>query len=251
MALVRFALVPAAVLALAYAAPTAHAGTLTIKDTSYRTGVGGEFNVTGFDDFFLPPAAAVTNGITSGDVGDFKTFCMERNEFISLGASYTYTIDTRAFNGGISGQESPAGDPICEATAKLYYAFYSGQLDDYDYTTDGGRGDSGADLQHALWRLEGELNDSEWGTYIASHSRAEDWYDWAQTVTWSELGRDWAEDTIGNVRVVNLYNSAGVAKQSQLVVVPLPPAAFMGLALLAGLAGVKGLRKRKLARRLA
>jgi hypothetical protein len=251
MALGKFLLVPAAVLALAYTAPAAHAGTLTIKDTSYRIGVGGEFNVTGFDDGYLPPASAVANGITSADAGNFKTFCMERNEFITLGTSYLYEISTIAYNGGISGQDPIlGGDPISEATAKLYYAFYTGQLPDYDYTTDSGRGQAGGDLQHALWRLEGELNDTEWADYIDDHEQAEDFYDVANSVTWSDLGRStWTG--IGDVRVVNLYNSAGVAKQSQLVVVPLPPAAFMGLALLAGLAGAKSLRKRMLARRLA
>jgi hypothetical protein len=236
--------------ALVCPAAAAEAGTLYIKDTSYRDGVGGEFNITGFDDPIAPPALAVKNGLTSGDVGNFKTFCLEKSEHISLGEDYTYTIDKVAKNGGYSGADSSlGGDPISVATAKIYYAFYTGQLTGYDYTDNAGRGQAGLDLQHVIWRLEGELTDSQWNTYMSAHQDAEDWYDLAFDLTWSELGQSWSDTDIGAVRVINLYDGT-VAKQSQLAVVPLPPTAVMGLVLLAGVGGVMGLRRRILARRL-
>ena len=46
------------------------------------------------------------------------------------------------------------------------------------------------------------------------------------------------------MRVLNLYDDAGNNKQDVLVVVPLPPAALSGLALLAGV-GLIGLRRRR------
>jgi hypothetical protein len=241
--------VAVAALALAYFAPAAEAGTLKIKDTSYRIGVGGEFNITDITTYYLPPADAVADGIVSGDAGNFKTFCLEKNEFITLGSQYTFSIDTIAKNGGVGGRiDSLGGDPIGETTAKLYYAFYSGQLTGYDYTTDSGRGIDGGDLQHAIWRLEQELTDTQWNNY-SGKTQAQAFIDFATNATWASLGQiGW--DGIGGVKVMNLYDAAGNAKQSQLMVVPLPPAALMGLALLAGVGGVMGLRRRRLARRL-
>jgi hypothetical protein len=250
----------AVVLAAVVSADAAWAGTLQIRGTSYRDGIGGEFNIRGFDDTILPPHSYVEDGLTSSDSGDFKTFCLERNEFIDLGSYYDYSIDTVARNGGLSGSiSSLGGDPISEATAKLYYAFWTGQLD-YDYTSNAGRGEDGEALQHAIWRLEGELSGSAgnsiWNSFNSAHDdRAKDLYDYANSVSWSDLGQaSWETGgtaDIGLVRVINLYASNGTAAQSQLVVVPLPPTAIMGLALLAGVGGVVGLRRRRLNRRVA
>ena len=49
-----------AALALAGTAGSAFAENLTISGQANRTGSGGEFIVTGFDSYYIPPAAVVT-----------------------------------------------------------------------------------------------------------------------------------------------------------------------------------------------
>lgn len=250
----------ATTLAAVIAAGPAHAGSLTISSTTGRTGVGGEFKVSGFDNIVIPPAAAVT----SIDGGDFNTFCIEYNESISLPGNYDYTIDSGAVNGGVSGGNP---DPIGDATAKLYYMFWTDQWSvttsgsaasslvdiTYDYSNSTQRGKDGADLQMAIWFLEGERTQSDVDDWVSSHagSQAQKLIDLANDgdLTWALLGTDYSADLSGNhlggVKVINLTQS-GSPKQSQLVVVPLPASALMGLALLAVLAIAKGVRTRRL-----
>lgn len=240
--------VVALVAAVSAAAP-ARAGTLVIDDTPNRTGVGGEFKVTGFDDNLYPAASGLTNA-GSGNA-EFTTFCLEYNETISLPGVYDYTIDYGAVNGGVSGQTSTNYDPIDTKTAKLYYAFWtaqfgistsggdSGSLTDvsFDYGNNATRGTDGKALQEAIWYLEGERTIGQIG------AKAQDFVTFAGEVTWSMLGQsDWSG--VGLVRVLNLTQS-GTPKQSQLVVVPLPAGALMGLALFGALGVAARFRARR------
>ncbi len=255
--LVRSTLFVLAVAVVAAFAADAQAGTLTISTTKNRIGNGGEFKITGFDDGFLPP----TSLMTDIDDGDFNTFCMEYNEYIALNGNYNYDIGTAAIHGGVGGGNP---DPLGEATAKLYYTFWTDQWDvstsgtaagdltdvDFDYnplnkdnsgTT---RDTDGRALQEALWYLEGER------TWAQINATAKDMVNFAQDadLTWELLGQDgWTG--IGGVRIINLwsYDAYGnrVENQSQLVVVPLPSSVLMGLALLATLAVVSTVRRRR------
>jgi hypothetical protein len=227
-------------------AQTASADTLTIASAKYRTGNGGEFTVSGFDDSYITPHADVMQHEPS--TANFNTFCLEYNEHISLNGTYTYTIDDRAYSGGGGSTGVPPSDLLDESTAKLYYAFWSGQLDDidgleFDYdNADGKRATHGGQLQIALWALEGESG-AGGAPAVMSGSLAEDFVNFANDVEWDDLGVDW--EGIGSVRVLNLYTLTGGNAQSQLVVVPLPPAALMGSVLLAGLGIAKLVRRRR------
>lgn len=116
---------------------------LGVPDNSYDTsgtwgtGSGGEFRVS--------------ENVALGEV--FKTFCIERNEFINLPGTYYVTLETAARAGGVGGG-SP--DPIGDATKWLYYWYTQNVLDtqvpgfQYD---DAGDADH---LQNAFWQLEQE-----------------------------------------------------------------------------------------------
>jgi len=191
----------------------------------------------------------------------FYTFCLERNETVSAPtgtpATYAYTVDTEAMGGGYNWTASTTGlinsagndatpgnpDPINDNTAKLFYTFWTDQWAgtgitySYGATGSGGqRGIDARDMQYAIWYMEGEISDAEWNQYlsgIGAGGQAEDMYDYANSVSWADLGQgSWA--TTGHlVRALNLWTTgSGSAVQSHLVVVPLPPAVLMGLALL-------------------
>jgi hypothetical protein len=241
-----------AVLVVVLCTAAASAGTLTISDPGYRTGSGGEFKITGWDDALVAGISAVTNGTDT-----FHTFCLEKSETIALPGTYNYTIDPSAILGGAGGNGS--WDPLSSATAMLFYTYwtnqwsvatsvsgYTGPALSFRYSdTSGGsssnRALDGQNLQYAIWKLEGEITGALSGT-------AADYYDYAVAIAasgsgWSTLGRSgWTG--IGEVRVANLFKADGTPKQSQLVVVPLPPSALMGFIALGGLAAASSIRRR-------
>jgi hypothetical protein len=97
---------------------------LTINRISnYYSGNGGEFNITGtpFTGNY-DPKAIVENG--------FETFCLEKNEYITIGGKYYYTVSDSAIRGGVGG---PSPDPISIGTAWLYSQFARGTLQNYKY----------------------------------------------------------------------------------------------------------------------
>lgn len=251
MATRRCVLAAMAVLALFIAADTVFAGELKISGPTYRRASGGEFLVTEWDNGLAPGVSTVVSPVQHW----FHTFCVETNEEVTLGNYYKYDIDVEAINGGSGG---PSPDPLDKKTALLYYTYWTGQWDvaddeynislSYDYSTSGNsssqRALDGEALQRAIWALEEEITVAELGT-----GKAKDFYDYAIAIDgdsagWSNLGQsNWTD--IGNVRVVNLYTQSVRAEwQSQLVVVPLPPGAFLGFSLLGCLGVVRALRRR-------
>jgi len=243
--------VSAAALGFGLMAQSAHANSVYIGTTVDRvgTGGGGPFEISGFDDWIMPVSTDIMNvDNPTYDNRTFNTFCIEKNEHITLpGGPYGYTLGTEAINGGVAGGNP---DPLGEATAKLYYAYWSGQLDNFSvtspsatftfkYTSGGAHGADGDALQEAIWRLEQEST--------ATGGKAGTLVDFANSVTWAQLNQSTWQG-IGLVRVVNLTSgpTGGTNLQSQLVVmVPLPAAALMGFALL----GAIGIAKRVRARR--
>ena len=195
----------------------------------------GEFAVTGFTGMSLSGLGVDVpiNG------SHFQTFCIERNEFVVMGRTYDWEINTAAVNGGAGG---PNPDPISEETAYLYQLFWNGQLSNYEYTDlgdqAGERGDLAGELQTAIWFLENEI------TSVAAGSQAATWVAEAQAAVSSG-----AWSGIGNVRVLNLTstNADGSINnhQDMLVVVPLPPAALAGFLLLGGMGVVSRIRRRR------
>ena len=184
----------------------------------------GEFAVDSVGDPEVPFEADYTIGNH-----DFVTFCVERTGYIS----YRNTYDVVLSDSVVTNAPGVSPDPIDSMTAYLFTEFATGELSDYRYN--GTSGDHQADaneLQEVLWYIEGEVN--------AINGKAQDWYNEAQTAVaaggdWFAL---WGADSIGNVRVMNLYaagHSGDLAfnAQDQLVLtveqVPAPAAALLGM----------------------
>lgn len=224
----------AAAVVLAGAASAAEAGTITLGygPGSYSgSNGGGEFSVTSFTGS-VPPMGS--GAAVSGSY--FQTFCVEHDEFVTPGTSYNFKVSTAADNGGAN---TNSGDPLGCRTAYLYTQFWNGTLSDYDYQLGAGRAASATALQQAIWYLENEVS------YLSLNSQAKAWVDEATDAV--SVGGSWYEQYgtgIGNVRVMNMYTSSGARIQDQLILVPLPPAAYAGLAMLAFL-GVAYVRRRR------
>jgi hypothetical protein len=207
----------------------------------YMFGNGGEFTFQSSDLMPLVGSQYVETGSIEtknvlSTMNTFQTFCVEWNEHINFGGTYTAAISDGAINGGASGGNP---DKLSIGAAYLYYNFVKGTLgkdtavlsDDYIYTG-ASRNNSAKALQEAIWALEGE-----------GGSTSSIYY---QLVLW-KFGTDAAAKADNyngttrsyNVRVLNLTASDGV-HQDQLVATPIPGAIWL---LGSGLAGLVGWRK--------
>ena len=190
--------------------------TIVVQSGAYQNGVGGEFTATLGGD--------ALNGLTDGV---FQTFCMEYNEHISFGTTYTIELNTAAVLGGVGGG-SP--DPLDARTAWLYNEFLNGTLASYDYTG-ANRHYCAGQLQNAIWYLENEI------PRVNSGSLAEQFVQRAEAAGW---------DSIQNVRVLNLYDTHGNFCQDVLCRVNVVPAPGALLLTCLGIAPLKWLRRRQL-----
>ena len=109
---------------------------------------GGEFGV-----HKLVSASPAGGNVASSEL--FRTFCIERTEYIDLNVN-GFVIDSisKSANGGL-----PSGpDQIEQQTAWLFYNYTRGTLAGYDYTDNSlARKISANALQNAIWFLEGEI----------------------------------------------------------------------------------------------
>jgi len=174
------------------------ANTVKMTDTPYDGGLsGGEFK------------AAITNGPT------FYTFCLEYHIGISLPYTYNYTIDTRAFAGGVDNHDlpgNPAGDPLSKGTAYLYEQFFKGTL--VGSTGSGNYNDNRSYnaglLQQAIWTLEDEKSFAGTNYYL--------------NLVKGIFGNTGAFETVGADSKVKVMNLWGIKDrkdiQSMLIYVP-------------------------------
>jgi len=158
----------------------------------------------------------------------FDTFCTERNQYITVGDTYSYVIA----NGSDDGINSPGLTPVSLGTAWLYSQFRYGTLVGFS-----GTAQQQTDLQNAIWYFQGELSSLTINPYV--------------TLADQNVGNPFAN---GNgaygVDVWNLYDPcSGAEAQSQLGIqqcVAVPEAAtwWVGLAILLpfGLAMTKTFR---------
>lgn len=266
MGIRKFLVGSAAVLALVCGAEVAQAGTLNATASAAQAGAGGEFKVNTFSNGIVPIFYGVNwVGAEVGgasDAGLFRTFCIETTESFNFGTDYLYTLDTQVINQGGAGT-----DTLSDASAKLFYTFWTNQWDASDengmshgltyayFGTNAERQADAAALQDALWYLENESG----FTYAGLSAKAQAMVDFAtdSLTTWSLLGTGWTDtngtgandgrggDHSGGVMVINPFLADGTLAQSLLVVVPLPAGALMGFALLGALGIAKRIRSRR------
>lgn len=231
----------------------AEAGTIVVDSGSGFTGAngGGEFKVTTFTGAGVPNNQGAGVQIAGGV---FQTFCLERSESLAFGSTYDYTVDTAAVRGGFDGQDGTLGglssDSLDARTAYLYTKFWLGTLTGYDKTVGSGRAASATALQLAIWKIEQELVPTG-GSGAADLS---DRFN-SLSVNYNALAKQFYDDAvanagtgIGQVRVLNLTITSGGSvsqRQSLLVMVPLPSAAWLGLGMMSVLGVVGVIRRRK------
>ena len=214
---------------------SAFAGTVKLSDSGVGTTNGGEFIAT---------VQSAFAGLSAGD--QFGTFCTEKNEYINYSRTYDVVIATWAWNGG---NNTNSGDPLDFMTAYLYTQYRAGTLEDADGNDfDGTSDDDVDDLQKAIWYIEQEDYDSSTQSEVWDGTKAgfddggngylEKAFDavHGSTPTWT--------DGIGDVRIMQLWYN-GTLAQDQLMLVPLPSAAYLGLALLGGMMFVRRIRRKR------
>jgi len=214
-------------------------GTVNVKLTTGGSSPsgGGEFTVTvqsGLNN-------VVTTGISSTGP-TFKSFCLERNEYITDQSTTLYhvIINNQAVRGGVGG---PKPDPISIGTAWLYAQAQAGTLADY----------TAVRMQEAVWYLEQEVESATAGAQLlltqipASLGNPMDDANGAYGVVVLNL---YSTTSIGNGPFAFNYNNQNYYYVQDMVatVVPEPTTILAGALLLLpfGLSAVRVLRRKQM-----
>ena len=194
--------------AVTLAVSSAQANLVTITWADNHSPTAGEFVLT-------------PQGGTS-----FDTFCVERNQYINVGGTYSYSIA----NGSDGGVNAPNLTPVSLGTAWLYSQFRYGTLAGFTGTEA-----QQTALQDAIWYFQGELSSLNSNPYV--------------TLADQNVGNPLANaNGAYGVDVWNLYDPcSGAPCQSQLGIQSVPETAtwWVGLAILLpfGLATTKTFRR--------
>jgi hypothetical protein len=155
-----------------------------------------------------PSAGAGEFWADTDNNGDFLTFCIEKNKFVTVGTTYNYTIDSAALD---------SGNVLSEGSAYLYKKFRTSSLvgpagGGGTYLSD--RDVNAGHLQNAFWMLEGGLAYNSSNFYV----------NLVESLFGGMAGATANVTSNYGVKVMNLweYNANGARedKQSQLVLVP-------------------------------
>lgn len=217
---------------VAAVAQSISAATVKLSNSQISGSSGGPFTAT----------------VVSGPIGiyatnaTFNTFCLEHGENFSPNQTYWAVVSDRAVFGA-NGTNGSGFDLLNPQTAYLYTNYMKGTMTSVVASWTGSDGDKKA-LQDAIWQQEGET-----GANINTSGATAGLRNLLQTAANAAVAGSWG-NTIGNVRVLQLWTSQGTAgtqagkAQDQLVLVPTPQASLAGMSLL-GVMGVLGIIKRR------
>jgi len=211
----------AAVLALGtLSCGSAFADTVSLFTNQYSDyisqlgGDGGEFTaITGAYSFSTSKAGLTSLGYVANTIGQangeygFETFCLQQTVNFKTGTSYAYTTtDSFAPNG-----------PLTKGVAWLYDQFATGVLNGYNYTTASVRTTDSAELQSAIWYLQGE---TPYNGYTASTIGNDPFI--ADVLTqFTSLSNAEASDPAGGYNVAVMALTYGnTPAQDQLILIP-------------------------------
>jgi len=173
---------------------------------------GGEFLITVLEDPI---------GIYAKDA-QFRTFCVETDEYVS-NTNYYATINAYADKGGSGGPEPDWLDP---KSAYLYSAWLDGTITNNTVNAN--------KVQNTIWAIENEVG---YTADVALLAQA------TTEVTSGSWFSKWGADSIGDIRVLNLWTNADHTGNAQDELVRVPVPAAIGLGVL-GLALVGWLKRR-------
>jgi hypothetical protein len=202
------------------------------RASGYYSGSGGEFTIRSDGPPGLLLSNAEYDSKTRGVKGyneSFQTFCIELSEYVAQPMDAwvsTANIDgspgSHAWKGGTG-----AGDNLNPQTAYLYYQFAKGNLSSYNYTPGTTkRSTSAGALQNAIWFLEGEIGSvsgqaSIWvQEAVNATGVAYDGYSPSGSPTWG--------NTIGPVRILQMYWENGLKQDQLYLTIPAPGAILLG-----------------------
>ena len=192
------------------------------------------------DEITLHNGPGTTNGgefiIKENGTVIHNTFCLERYETFSYGQELIIKgisdYATAGGGGAFIDSDGISKDYLSAETMYLYYHFFIGDLQYYDYNDAALREEDANELQRAIWMLEGEISVA--GNYFI---------DLVELVKANPTS-NWTAG-IDSVKVLNLFKADGSNAQDQLTVVPEPGALLsLGLVLL-GLGGITRRRFKK------